>query len=107
MRFPAKITSSCIWVAIPGYLLILHWYACGADGWSGGRAYGDVITKISRMGRSPNFRTHGALLRARGAPLRKITLQRNYPEFQSPTPLAHLLSLRPAETVEIQANKGI
>ena len=77
------------------------------DGRAGGRAYGDVITKISRMGRSPNFRTHGALLRARRAPLRKITLQRNYPEFQSPTPLAHSLSLRPTETAEIQANKGI
>ena len=32
MRFPAKITSSCIWVAIPVDWVILHWYACGADG---------------------------------------------------------------------------
>ena len=34
MRFPPKITSSCIWVAIPVDLVILHsiWYACGADG---------------------------------------------------------------------------
>ena len=32
MRFPAKITSSCIWVAIPIDSVILHWYACGADG---------------------------------------------------------------------------
>ena len=32
-------------------------------------AYGHVITKISRMGRLPNFLTHSALLRARGAPL--------------------------------------
>ena len=32
MRFPAKITSKCIWVAIPVDGLILHWYACGADG---------------------------------------------------------------------------
>ena len=35
MRFPAKITSSCIWVAMPVDWVILHWYACGADGrWS-------------------------------------------------------------------------
>ena len=32
-------------------------------------AYGHVITKISRMGRLPNFLTHSALLRVRGAPL--------------------------------------
>ena len=31
IRFPAKITSSCIWVAIPVDCVILHWYACGAD----------------------------------------------------------------------------
>ena len=31
MRFPAQITSSCIWVAIPVDWLILHWYACDAD----------------------------------------------------------------------------
>ena len=37
MRFPAKITSSCIWVAIPVDRVILHWYACGADGRSLGR----------------------------------------------------------------------
>ena len=37
MRFPSKITSSCIWVAIPVHWVILHWYACGADGRSGGR----------------------------------------------------------------------
>ena len=40
MRFPAKITLSCIWVAIPDDWVILHWYACGADGRSGGRAGG-------------------------------------------------------------------
>ena len=34
-----------------------------------GRAYGHLITEISRMGRLPNFLTHGAPLRARGAPL--------------------------------------
>ena len=34
MCFPAKITLSCIWVAIhvPVDWVILHWYACGADG---------------------------------------------------------------------------
>ena len=37
MRFPAKISSSCIWVAIPVGWVILHWYACGADGRSVGR----------------------------------------------------------------------
>ena len=33
MRFPAKITSSCIY-------FILHWYACGADG----RLVGRTVT---------------------------------------------------------------
>ena len=37
MTFPVKITSSGIWVAIPVDWVILHWYACDADGWSGGR----------------------------------------------------------------------
>ena len=37
MRFPGKITSSCIWVAIPVDWVILHWYTCCADGRSGGR----------------------------------------------------------------------
>ena len=32
MWFPAKITSTCIWVAIPVDWVILYWYACGADG---------------------------------------------------------------------------
>ena len=65
MRFPAKITSSCIWVAIPVDWVILHWYACGADGRSGGRSvYGHVITKFSRMGSLPHFLIHGAPLRA-------------------------------------------
>ena len=31
-RFPAKITLSSIWVAIPVDWVILHWCACGADG---------------------------------------------------------------------------
>ena len=42
MRFPAKMTSSCIWVAIPVDWLILH--RCGR---TVGRAYGHVITKFS------------------------------------------------------------
>ena len=33
-------TLSCIWVAIPVEWIILHRYACGADGRSGGRAVG-------------------------------------------------------------------
>ena len=73
MRFPAKITSSCIWVAIPVDRAILHWFACGANGRrADGRAYGHVITKFSRMGRLLHFLTHGASLRAlreREAPL--------------------------------------
>ena len=49
MRFPGKITSSCNSVAIPVDWVILHCYACGADGRSLGRAvYGHVITKFSR-----------------------------------------------------------
>ena len=59
MRFPAKITSSCIWVAIPVDWVILHWYACDADGRS---VYGHVITKFSRMVRLLHFLTHGAPL---------------------------------------------
>ena len=35
---------------------ISHWFPCGADR----RAYGHVITKISRMDRLPNFHGHGA-----------------------------------------------
>ena len=42
--------------------VILHWFACGADGRSGGRAYGHVITKFSWMARLLNFLTHGAPL---------------------------------------------
>ena len=49
-------TLSCIWVAIPVDWLILHWYACGADGRSLARSvYGHVITKFSRMDRLPRF----------------------------------------------------
>ena len=42
---------------------ILRWYACGAEGRSGGRlVYGHVIAKFSRMGSLPHFLTHGAPL---------------------------------------------
>ena len=52
MQFPAKIASSCIWVAIPVDWVILHWYACDADGRSFRRSvYGHVIAKFSGMGR--------------------------------------------------------
>ena len=54
---PATTTSSCIWVAIPVGWVILYRYVCGADG----RAYGQVITKISRMGRLPHFFRLGEL----------------------------------------------
>ena len=48
---------------------IEHWFPCGMDGWSLGRAggrsgYGHVITKFSPMGGLLHFLTHGALLRA-------------------------------------------
>ena len=67
MWFPAKITSSCIWVTIPVDWVILHWYTCGADGRSLGRAggravYGHVITNFSRMGSILYFLTHVAPL---------------------------------------------
>ena len=69
MRFPTKITSSCHTCWLSYFKLVCLW--CG---WTDGEAYGHVITKISRMGRLPNFLTHGAPLRARGAPI--IFLQR-------------------------------
>ena len=52
---------------IPVDLVILHWYACVADGWSlrraGGRSvYGHAIAKFSRMGRLLHYFTHGAPL---------------------------------------------
>ena len=62
MRFSPKEPQ----VAIPVLIeLFLHWYACGGDGWLGGRVYGHVTTKISRMHRLQNFLTHGAPLRGR------------------------------------------
>ena len=38
MRFPAKIASSCIWVAIPVDWVILHWYMPVV--WKDGRSIG-------------------------------------------------------------------
>ena len=71
-----KKTLSCIWVAIPTDWVILHWYACGADGRSGCQSvYGHVITKFSRMGRLPHFLSYGAPPvrgASRGAPLSRI-----------------------------------
>ena len=40
---------------------------CLSFGRTVGRAYGYMITKISRMGRLPNLLTHGGPLRPRGA----------------------------------------
>ena len=61
MRFPAKITLSCIWVAD---LLIELFYIGVPVVQTDGRAYGHVITKFSRMGRLPHFLIYGAPLRA-------------------------------------------
>ena len=73
MWFPAKMTLSCIWVAIPADWVISHWYVCDVDGRTDGRAYGHVVTKICRMDRLPHFLRYGATLtrasRVRGAPL--------------------------------------
>ena len=73
MWFPAKMTLSCIWAAIPANCVISHWYVCDADGRTDGRAYGHVITKICRMDRLPHFLMHGTTparaSRVRGAPL--------------------------------------
>ena len=45
------------------------------DGRTDGRAYGHVITKISRMDRLPNFRRHGApLTRAKPATILVLDL---------------------------------
>ena len=62
MRLPTKITSSCIWVAIPVDWVILHWCACGADGRSFGRC---TVTWLPNFLGWIDFLTHGALLRAR------------------------------------------
>ena len=71
MRFSVKITSSCIWVAIPVYWVILHWYACGGDERSVSPVYSHEITKHLSdgwwapgwvMGRLPHFLRYGATL---------------------------------------------
>ena len=63
MRFPAnnlELHLGCHTCWLSYFTLVCLW--CGRTvGW----AYGHVITKISRMGRLPNFLTHGAPLRAR------------------------------------------
>ena len=76
--FPNK-TLSYIWVAIPFNWIILHWYACGADGRSVGRSvYGHVITKFSRMGSLSLFFTHGAPLSALRARELRYNITRIY-----------------------------
>ena len=46
---------------------ITHWFPCDADG----RAYGHVVTQISRMDKLPNFLSYGApLARAWSSPIR-------------------------------------
>ena len=58
MRFPANITSSCIWVAIAvDELLYIGIPVVRTDGQS---VYGHVITKFSLMGRLLHFLTHVA-----------------------------------------------
>ena len=79
MRFPAKITLHL--VAIPVDWVILHWYACGVDG----RAYGHVITKISRMGTWLDFFRYGSTL-ARSA--REWSSATNLKNLDKPNKLA-------------------
>ena len=64
MRFPTKITSSCIWVAIPVVeLFFIGMPVVRTDSLSGRQSvHDDVITKFSRMGRLLHFLTHGAML---------------------------------------------
>ena len=75
MRFLAKKNSSCIWVAI---LLVELFYidmpVVRTDGRSGVRSRD---YQFSRMGRLPNFLTHGAPLRARRAPVQVQPLLKN------------------------------
>ena len=63
---PIDVQSAFSWVPkVARKCESKRWYACGADGRSGGRSvYGHVITKFSRMGSLPHFVTHGAPLRA-------------------------------------------
>ena len=69
MRFHAKITSSCIWVAIPVIWVILRWYSCGADG----RADGKTVTWLPKFLEWVDYHIFlgmGLRLRASGAPLK-------------------------------------
>ena len=50
MQFPLKITSSCIWFAIPVDWVILHWFACGAVGRSVGVRARDYQTFSDGIG---------------------------------------------------------
>ena len=54
---PTKLVSVVTYFSLTDYpKLILHWYACSADGRSLARSvYGHVITKFSGMGRLPHF----------------------------------------------------
>ena len=64
---PIKITSSCIWVAIPVDWVILHWYACGADGQ---RVDGRTGTWLPKFFGWVDYHIFlGMGLRSRGAPL--------------------------------------
>ena len=75
-------TLSCIWVAIPVDWVILHWYACGADGRSLARCtvtwlpnfLGWVDYHISLV---VGLRPRAALRATRGAPL-KIQVRITY-----------------------------
>ena len=59
MRFPAKITSSCIYVAIPVDWVVLHWYGCGADRQSLPQC---TVTLLPNFLGWVDLVTHGALL---------------------------------------------
>ena len=48
IRFRSKITPCCIWVAIPVGWVILHLYACGADGRSLGLFTGSWLPNFLR-----------------------------------------------------------
>ena len=58
--FPPKTRRVACGV-IPVNWVIIYWYVCGADGPTR-RAYGQVITRISRLDRLPNFLRYGVPL---------------------------------------------
>ena len=72
MRFPAKKTSSCIWVAIPVDCVILLWYTCGADG----RSFWGEPTGRCTVTWLPNFLGWVDLL-TYGAPLARESSAKN------------------------------